>query len=116
VAVSEAAGTSQDPAATPAGTTPAAATLTKPVDTDGVRTVVVGTVLWGVATVVLLLLRGRLDEAGNGWWLWTCLAGTGLGLLGIEYTRRRRDAIARVRRHRARAEEDQNGSATSADS
>jgi hypothetical protein len=95
-----------------------AATGTKPVDTDGVRTVVVGTVLWAVATVVVLLLRGRLEEAGNGWWLWTCLAGTGLGLLGIEYTRRRRDAIARVRRYRAEEDqgEAQNGSATSADS
>lgn len=96
--------------------------MTKPVDTDGVRTVVVGTVLWAVAAVVLVLLRGRLEEAGNGWWLWTCLAGAGLGLLGIEYTRRRRDAIARVRRYRAEegeaAEqgEAQNGSATSADS
>jgi hypothetical protein len=116
VAVSEAAGTSEDPTGTPRGATPAAPTVTKPVDTDGVRTVVVGTVLWGVATVVLLLLRGRLEEAGNGWWLWTCLAGTGLGLLGIEYTRRRRDAIARVRRYRAQAGGDQNGSATSADS
>jgi hypothetical protein len=87
----------------------------RPVDTDGVRSVTIGTILWGVALVVLLPLRGRLDEAGNGWWLWTCVAGAGLGLLGIEYTRRRRDSIARVRRYRG-SEPDQTGSAESSDS
>jgi hypothetical protein len=74
--------------------------LIPPVDTDGVRTVTIGTVLWAVALVVMLPFKARLDAAGQGWWLWTCLAGAGLGLLGIEYTRRRRDAIARVRRYR----------------
>lgn len=102
----------------PAGPPARSAATSKPVDTDGVRTVTIGTALWVVALVVLLLFRGRLDEAGNGWWLWTCLAGAGLGLLGIEYTRRRRDAIARVRRYREQrgGGEGQNGSATSADS
>lgn len=71
-----------------------------PVDVDGVRSVTIGTVLWVIAFVVLLPMRGRLEEAGNGWWLWTCLAGAGLGLLGLEYTRRRRAAIVRVRRYR----------------
>lgn len=72
----------------------------KPLDVDGVQTVLVGTVLWVVAFVVLLLFRGELDEQGRAWWLWTALAGAGLGMLGYEYTRRRRDAIARVRRYR----------------
>ena len=72
---------------------------TKPVDVDGVRTVLVGTVMWAVALVVLLLLRSRLEESGRQWWLWTCVAGVGLGLLGYEYTRRRRDAIRRVREY-----------------
>jgi hypothetical protein len=80
-----------------------------PVDTDGVRTVAVGTALWALALVLLLPFRGRLEEAGNGWWLWTCVAGTGLGLLGLEYTRRRRDAIARVRRYRAGETDEQDG-------
>lgn len=73
----------------------------KPLDVDGVRSVTVGTVLWVIAFLVLLTMRGRLEDEGRSWWLWTCLAGAGLGLLGIEYTRRRRDAIARVRRYRA---------------
>jgi hypothetical protein len=66
----------------------------RPVDVDGVRTVAIGTVLWAVAFVVLALRKSSLDEQGHGWWLWTCLAGVGLGLLGLEYTRKRRDAIA----------------------
>jgi hypothetical protein len=64
------------------------------VDVDGVRTVAILTILWAVGFVVLAFNRERLDQAGNGWLLWTCLAGVGLGLLGIEYTRKRRDAIA----------------------
>jgi hypothetical protein len=68
----------------------------KPLDVDGVRTVAVITVLWAVAFVVLALRRAELEDAGRGWWLWTCLAGVGLGLLGLEYCRKRRDAIARA--------------------
>lgn len=70
---------------------------TKPVDVDGVRTVLVGTVMWLVALVVVLVMRDDLAESGREWWVWTCVAGVGLGLLGYAYTRRRRDAIMRVR-------------------
>jgi hypothetical protein len=73
----------------------------QPLDVDGVRTVTIGTALWVIAFLVLLTVRGRLEDEGRVWWLWTCLAGAGLGLLGIEYTRRRRDSIARVRRYQA---------------
>lgn len=68
----------------------------RPVDVDGVRTVAIVTVGWGIAFVVLALRQGQLNDAGRGWWLWTCLAGVGLGLLGLEYCRRRRDAIAQA--------------------
>lgn len=63
-----------------------------PLDVDGVRTVEVGTAAWLVAFVALLPFYGRLEDSGNEWWLWTCLAGFGLGLLGLEYCRRRRKA------------------------
>jgi hypothetical protein len=66
----------------------------EPLDVDGVRTVEVGTALWLVAFVALLPFYGRLEDAGRGWWLWTCLAGFGLGLFGLEYCRRRRKARA----------------------
>jgi hypothetical protein len=64
----------------------------EPVDVDGVRTVEVGTAAWLVAFVALLPFYGRLQDSGNEWWLWTCLSGFGLGLLGLEFCRRRRKA------------------------
>lgn len=63
-----------------------------PLDVDGVRTLAVGTALWGVAFVLLVPFSGRLREDGHLWWMWTCVAGFGLGLLGWDYCRRRRQA------------------------
>ena len=60
-----------------------------PLDVDGMRTVSVGVGLWLLGFVALLPFYERLQDAGRGWWLWTCLAGFGLGLLGWEYCRRR---------------------------
>jgi Mg2+ and Co2+ transporter CorA len=65
---------------------------------DGVLPVTVGTALWGVAFLVLLPLHGRLSDSGRGWWLWVCLAGFGLGLLGTWWVRRRREAYRRAGR------------------
>lgn len=62
----------------------------EPLDVDGVRTVAVGSVLWLIAFVALLPFYGRLADTGRTWWLWTCMAGAGLGLVGLEYCRRRR--------------------------
>ena len=76
-------------------------------DVDGVRTVAVGTVLWAITFVVLALFRDDLDAQGVGWWLWTCLAGVGLGLLGLEYTRKRRDSIARAHLYEEANREDE---------
>jgi len=70
-----------------------------PLDVDGVRTVEVGTGLWLLATLALLPFTSSLADDGRLWWLWTCLAGLGLGLFGTEYCRRRR-------RHRASAAAD----------
>ena len=61
-----------------------------PLDVDGVRTVAVGAGIWAVAFVMLLPFYGSLEENNRTWWLWTCLAGFGLGLCGLEYCRRRR--------------------------
>ncbi len=64
------------------------------IDADGVRVVSIGTVLFGVASLVLALLRPDLAAAGREWWLGVCLSGFGLGLIGVLYCRslaRRRD-------------------------
>jgi hypothetical protein len=62
-----------------------------PLDVDGVRTLEVGVGLWFLAFLALLPFYGRLEDSGRVWWLWTCLAGFGLGLFGLEYCRRRRN-------------------------
>lgn len=62
----------------------------EPLDVDGVRTVQVGTALFLLGFLGLLPFYGRLEESGRTWLLWMCLAGVGLGLLGVEYCKRRR--------------------------
>lgn len=66
----------------------------EPLDVDGVRTVQVGTLLFLVAFVGLLPFYGRLQDDGHTWLLWMCLTGVGLGVLGIEYCKRRRQVRA----------------------
>ena len=65
----------------------------EPMDVDGVRTMTVGTIVWGAVAVGLLPFLGRLESQDRAWWIWTALAGFGLGLIGIEYCRRRRNAL-----------------------
>lgn len=64
-----------------------------PMDLDGVRTMTVGTILWGFAAAAMLPFLGRLEDAGQGWWFWTAVAGFGLGLIGVEYCKVRRNAL-----------------------
>ena len=59
-----------------------------PLRTDDVRTVKIGTALWAVGLVATAATRHA--EAA-----WTCVAGLGLGFVGIAYTKRRAAAIAR---------------------
>lgn len=66
-----------------------------PLDVTGVRTVTIGIVAWAVALVALLPFYGTLSDRGDAWWLWTCLAGLGLGVLGREYCRRREQRMHR---------------------
>jgi hypothetical protein len=67
----------------------------EPLDVDAVKVVTAGTVLWALAGLGLLPFHGWLAAHGRTWWLWACLAGAGLGLLGIWYCRRRRDRLGR---------------------
>ena len=63
-----------------------------PLRVDTVRVVLVGTALWVVALVVLLVLGDRVDRM----WTWTCvagiaLAGIGLGVMRLQGQIGRRD-------------------------
>lgn len=77
---------------TDADTIPEVASL----DVDGVGAVAVGTVAWTVGLVLCLVLRGPLADSGNSWWTWVCLTGALLGVAGLWYVRRRRDAYRRA--------------------
>ncbi|HVE99002.1 MAG TPA: DUF2530 domain-containing protein [Mycobacteriales bacterium] len=68
-----------------------------PLDTDDVRTVLVGTAIWTVALLALLPFAGALAAADRLWLLAMCACGIGLGVVGLVYCRRRARAIARDR-------------------
>lgn len=53
------------------------------------------TAAWAVALVVLVILRGSLPP-GERWWVWTCVAGFGLGLWGLWYVPMLKRGRARV--------------------
>lgn len=65
-----------------------------PLETDDVVIVAGGTAAWAIAFVVLLVLR--LSGKGiHDWWLEMCAAGALLGLVGVRFCVRRRNALAR---------------------
>jgi len=69
----------------------------EPLDVDAARVVAAGTILWFVGFLVLLPFRDRLAAAGHEVWLWTCLAGVGLGLIGLPLCLRQRTRARRAR-------------------
>ncbi|MEW2520097.1 DUF2530 domain-containing protein [Actinacidiphila alni] len=68
----------------------------EPLEANDVATVTVGTIVWAVLFVVQLPFYGWYDDHGHTWLIWTCLAGAGLGLVGLKYVTARRDAIRRA--------------------
>ena len=67
----------------------------EPLEGPVVATITGGTILWFVLFVAQLPFYGWFDDHDRLWWLWTCLAGAGLGLIGIWYVRKRDVAIKR---------------------
>ncbi len=62
----------------------------QPVQVDSRRVVLIGTALWALAALVLLPFWGWLGDHGHRDWLWTCLAGVAVGLLGSLLVRKHR--------------------------
>ena len=50
---------------------------------------------WVVALIVLFAVRPEIPAADR-WWIWTCVAGVGLGIFGLLY-------VPRLKRSRERA-------------
>jgi hypothetical protein len=69
----------------------------EPLEANDVVIITGGTIAWFVLFLAQLPFYGWYAAHGHAWWIWSCLAGSGLGTVGIWYVRRRRDAI---RRHR----------------
>lgn len=67
----------------------------EPLEADDVKIVGIGTLVWFGLFLLSLPFRDTLERDGREWWPWCALAGAGLGLLGLWYVRRRRDAIRR---------------------
>jgi hypothetical protein len=67
----------------------------RPLEVDAVPVIAFGTAVWFVIFVVLLVFHGRVVDAGHETWLWTSLAGTGLGLIGLPMCMGQRAAVRR---------------------
>ena len=68
----------------------------EPLSVTGITTVTIGTAVWAILLVVALIARDWLEANGRGDWVWIAAAGTGLGLLGLRYTKRRAARIAKA--------------------
>ncbi|QCV95710.1 DUF2530 domain-containing protein [Acidipropionibacterium acidipropionici] len=65
-----------------------------PLDQDGLTGAMVGTAAFLAAFVVCWIRLDALRTAGYGDWLWICLTGAALGIVGILYMSRRRHKLA----------------------
>jgi hypothetical protein len=61
----------------------------EPLRTDDRKAVLVGIGVWALLLAGCLVGRDDLVAAGRGWWLWSCVCGVGLGLVGLAYLHRR---------------------------
>jgi hypothetical protein len=64
----------------------------EPLEVDDANVIAIGTLLWFVAWGFLMAFHDTLDEHGNEWWIWTAVAGLGLGAWGWLLVRKRIEA------------------------
>ncbi|MFB0629380.1 DUF2530 domain-containing protein [Streptomyces sp. AB3(2024)] len=67
----------------------------EPLEGPVVATITGGTILWFAMFLVQLPFYGWFADQDLLWWVWTCAAGGGLGLIGIWYVRGRDAALKR---------------------
>jgi hypothetical protein len=68
-----------------------------PLEVNGITAVTLGTGIWSVATLIMVLMRDQLEASGRGDWIAIGVCGIILGLLGMRYTRRRAARIERAK-------------------
>jgi hypothetical protein len=71
---------------------PATAPVPDAVTVNSSRIIFIGTAMWTVGFLVLLPFYNELGRHHHRVWLWTCLAGVGVGLFGYVLMRRHRTA------------------------
>jgi len=69
----------------------------KPLEVNGITAVTLGTGIWSVATLIMVLMRDQLEASGRGDWIAIGVCGIILGLLGMRYTKRRVTRIERAK-------------------
>ena len=65
----------------------------KPIETDGINLLYVGTVLFVLATLVLIYQPDFIDDQTQTVWLRITIMGTVLGLIGLRVIKRRRKRL-----------------------
>ena len=68
-----------------------------PLEVNGITAVTLGTVIWSVATLIMVLMRDQLEASGRSNWISIGVCGIILGLLGMRYTKRRATLIERTK-------------------
>jgi len=65
----------------------------KPIETDGINLLYVGTVLFVLATFVLIYQPNFIDDQTQTVWLRITIMGTVLGIIGLRVIKRRRKRL-----------------------
>ena len=68
-----------------------------PLEVNGITAVTIGTGIWSVATLIMVLMRDQLEASGRGNWIEIGVCGIILGLLGMRYTKRRAARIEQAK-------------------
>jgi len=81
----------------------------EPMQINEAKVIWIGIGLWAAAFLILLPFRKTLIADGHGWWLYTCLAGAGLGMVGLPMVGRRKAVIHRETEHGRQAGHEEGG-------
>ena len=65
-------------------------------DTDAILPVSIGTAVWAIVLVGLLVARSTLAENGTTWWIAVAAIGLLSGLIGLVFLRWRKGRARRV--------------------
>jgi hypothetical protein len=68
-----------------------------PLEVNGITAVTIGTGIWSVATLIMVLMRDQLEASGRNNWIAIGVCGIILGLLGMRYTKRRAARIEQTK-------------------